>query len=119
MKTTMLVILSVVLLIVVITLIIINQTSFGSYSSGSRLKRIHQSSNYRDGQFQNQSFTPTFAEDVSKFDMIRDGIFKINKRKSPSQKLPSVKTSFKTLDPKRDQLVWFGHSSYFMQIDGK
>lgn len=115
----MLIIFSVVLLILVITLIIINQASFGSYSSGLRLKRIQQSANYRDGQFQNQSFTPTFAEDVSKFDMIRDGIFKINKRKSPSQKIPTVKTNLKMLDPESDQLVWFGHSSYFMQIDGK
>ncbi|MDP2115545.1 MAG: MBL fold metallo-hydrolase, partial [Bacteroidota bacterium] len=31
----------------------------------------------------------------------------------------STKTNLLTLDPEKDVLVWFGHSSYFMQIDGK
>jgi L-ascorbate metabolism protein UlaG (beta-lactamase superfamily) len=106
-------------LIPVSAFIILNQTNFGTPSSGERLRRIQKSSNFRDGQFQNLSFTPTFAEDVSKFEMIRDGIFKISKRKAPATDLPSVKTNLKSLDPEKDVLVWFGHSSYFMQIDGK
>ena len=51
--------------------------------------------------------------------MIRDGIFKISKRKKAVGSLPSKKTNLLTLDPAKDVLVWFGHSSYFMQIDGK
>jgi L-ascorbate metabolism protein UlaG (beta-lactamase superfamily) len=100
-------------------MLIINQTSFGKPATGSRLIRIQQSPNFRDGSFQNLSFTPVFAEDASKLDMIRDGIFKISKRKTPSISLPSKKTNLLALDPEKDVLVWFGHSSYFMQIDGK
>lgn len=114
-----LVILSILGLVTLITVIIINQASFGKASSGERLKRIQRSSNFRDGSFQNLNFTPVFAEDASKMDMIRDGIFKISKRKSPSVSLPSVKTNLNTLDPEKNVLIWFGHSSYFMQIDGK
>jgi len=112
-------ILSILVLISVATAIILNQTKFGKPSTGGRLSRIHQSPNFRDNQFQNLSFTPTFAEDVSKYEMIRDGIFKISKRKAPTTTLPSVKTNLLNLDPQKDILVWFGHSSYFMQIDGK
>ena len=115
----MYIIISVIAVMTLITVVILNQGSFGKPASGDRLSRIQKSSNFRDGQFQNQSFTPTFAEDVSKWEMIRDGIFKINKRKAPTTSLPSVKTDLKSLDPEKDVLVWFGHSSYFMQIDGK
>lgn len=110
---------SILLAIALVTIFIINQEKFGEKPSGERLKQIRQSPNFRDGEFQNQSFTPTFAEDVSKFGMIRDGIFKISKRKAPETNLPSVKTDLKNLDPTKNVLAWFGHSSYFMQIDGK
>jgi len=115
----MYIILAIVLVITLATITVINQTQFGKMPSGERLNRIRKSPNFRDGQFQNQSFTPTFAEDVSKFEMIRDGIFKISKRKAPETQLPSVKTDLKSLDPTKDVLVWFGHSSYFIQIDRK
>jgi len=101
------------------TIPIFNQTQFGKAASGGRLERIKKSPNYKDGSFQNLNFTPVFAEDVTKFEMIRDGILKISKRKAPTVSLPSVKTDLKNLPPEKDVLVWFGHSSYFMQIDVK
>ena len=115
----MYIILFIVVLVSLTTILIMNQAQFGKAPSGERLKRIEHSTNFRNGQFQNLNFTPTFAEDVSKFEMIRDGIFKISKRKAPSESLPSVKTNLFDLDPQKDLLVWFGHSSYFMQLDGK
>jgi len=115
----MYVILSILVLISVATVIILDQTKFGKAATDGRLSRIQKSPNFRDGQFQNLSFTPTFAEDVTKWEMIRDGIFKISKRKAPSTTLPSVTTNLKNLSTEKDILVWFGHSSYFMQIDGK
>jgi L-ascorbate metabolism protein UlaG (beta-lactamase superfamily) len=119
MKKMMLVIISVLVLVILITVIVINQVSFGKHPTGARLSRIQKSPNFKDGSFQNLNFTPVFAEDASKMDMIRDGIFKISKRKMPSIVLPSKKTNLKSLDSEKDVLVWFGHSSYFMQIDGK
>lgn len=115
----MVIILFILILISGTTVLIINQPKFGKPATGGRLSRIQNSPNFRDGQFQNLSFTPMFAEDVSKWEMIRDGIFKISKRKAPETALPSVKSNLKNLSPENDVLVWFGHSSYFMQIDGK
>ena len=37
----------------------------------------------------------------------------------PVDKLPSVKTDLLSLDINKDVLIWFGHSSYFIQVDGK
>jgi L-ascorbate metabolism protein UlaG (beta-lactamase superfamily) len=115
----MIILLSILFALVLAVYLYMQQPEFGKAPSGERVKRIQQSMNYKDGSFQNQSYTPTFAEDVSKFEMIRDGIFKISKRKAPATVLPSEKTNLKALDPEKDVLVWFGHSSYFMQIDGK
>ena len=115
----MTIIVSVILAFVLAVSLFMQHPKFGKTATGERLKRIHLSPNFRDGQFQNLNFTPVFAEDASKLDMIRDGIFKISKRKKAVGSLPSKKTNLLTLDPAKDVLVWFGHSSYFMQIDGK
>ena len=48
--------------------------------------------------------------------MFRDYISAKNKR--PPGKIPSVKTDLLNLQPDEDVLVWFGHSSYFIQVDG-
>lgn len=37
----------------------------------------------------------------------------------PSVILPSIKTDLHTLDQNQDLLVWFGHSSYYLQVNGK
>ena len=37
----------------------------------------------------------------------------------PEHPVPSVKTDLRALDPDRELLVWFGHSSYLFQLGGK
>lgn len=114
---------SIILLVVVVltlaTLIVTNQAKFGKVPSGSRLERIKTSANYKNGAFQNQSHTPVMPEDVSMFKVMKDGMFNRSKRNVPKNVLPSVKPNLKNLDPEKDVLVWFGHSSYFMQVSGK
>lgn len=92
---------------------------FGKIATGARLERIQQSTNYRKGQFQNLHHTPMMAEDVSAIATMKEALFNRSKRNRPSSVLPSVKTNLLALAPDRDVLVWFGHSSYFMQLDGK
>ncbi|HZL09611.1 MAG TPA: MBL fold metallo-hydrolase [Prolixibacteraceae bacterium] len=110
---------SIMALVSIATLLTLNLTRFGKAPSGERLKRIQQSINYKDGKFQNQSFTPDLAEDASYFSVMKDAFFKRSKRNRPKDVLPSEKNNLKELDPEKNVLVWFGHSSYFMQIDGK
>ena len=110
---------SVLLVIVLAVFIFMQQPEFGKSASGNPTDRIHQSSNFVNGHFINQSFTPVMAKDVSIFKIIKDGIFNRSKHNKPTDVLPSHKTNLFNLNPKEDLLIWFGHSSYFMQVDGK
>jgi L-ascorbate metabolism protein UlaG (beta-lactamase superfamily) len=95
------------------------QPKFGKMPSGPRLEQIKKSPNYKDGQFVNQSITPDLAEGVSYYTVMKDFFFNKSKRNKPAQPLPSQKVDLLHLNPAENILVWFGHSSYFMQIDGK
>jgi L-ascorbate metabolism protein UlaG (beta-lactamase superfamily) len=97
----------------------INRAPFGAQASGESLKKIHRSPHYRHGQFQNLSNTPSLAEGTSFFGVLKEFYFGQSKQKIPPFTLPSKKTDLLNLDPYKNILVWFGHSSYFMQIDGK
>ena len=95
------------------------QPQFGKAPTGDRLARIQQSPNYRDGQYQNQSHTPSFTEGANFFTVMARFLFSKNKNSEPPAALPSTKTDLLRLDPQEDVIVWFGHSSYFMQLQGK
>ncbi len=99
--------------------VFLKQPKFGKLPSGERLQRIKKSPNYKNGSFQNVSHTPDLAEGVTYHSLIKEFLFKKRIRVSPTDTLPSVKTDLLNLDTKADILVWFGHSSYFLQIDGK
>jgi L-ascorbate metabolism protein UlaG (beta-lactamase superfamily) len=110
---------SIVALFSVATAFTLNQDKFGKSPSGERLQRIKKSPNYRNGSFQNQSITPVMAEGVSYFSVSKELFFGDKKRVVPVDSIPSTKTDLLHLDRDKDILVWFGHSSYFMQIVGK
>lgn len=78
-----------------------------------------KSPNYINGKFQNLSHTPQFTEGYTMLRAIRENLFKKVPEKIPAQIMPAVKTNLATLPPEQDILIWFGHSSYFMQIGGK
>jgi len=115
----MAILLSILIILVLVVLLFVQQAEFGKAATGERLKRILHSPNFRNGKFQNQSFTPNLAEDMSIFEVLQDVVFNRSKRNKPTGMLPSQTTNLLILDPEKDVLVWFGHSSYFMLIDGK
>lgn len=90
---------------------------FGAKPKGERLARIKASPNYRNGSFVNHSFTPTITEGHSMRKVMLDFLFRKSKRTKPQMPLPAVKTDLQQL-PAGDWLVWFGHSSYFIQTNG-
>ena len=92
---------------------------FGKLPTGDRLKRIKQSPNYKDGSFQNQVETPNFTEGVGYYTVFKEFFFGQYKNLAPVDSLPTMKTDLLNLDINQDVLVWFGHSSYFIQIDKK
>lgn len=95
------------------------QCTFGKTPTGKRLEQILQSPNYRDGKFQNLNHTPDLAEGVGYYKVTKDFFFDKDKRNQPTDIIPSVKTDLHNLPLKENILVWLGHSSYYLQIDGK
>ncbi|MCM0667966.1 MBL fold metallo-hydrolase [Flavobacterium tyrosinilyticum] len=92
---------------------------FGKAPSGERLTLIQNSPQYKNGKFENQSFTPDLAEGESMAGVLFEFFFKKVERKIPTDLIPSIKTNLHELSLDRDILVWFGHSSYFIQLEGK
>ena len=90
----------------------------GKNPSGERLKKVKASPNYRDGIFQNLSVTTMMA---GKGDFFKVFWRFLNKPKTaiPSRPLPSFKTDLKNLPDTHPVLIWFGHSSYLIKIEGK
>ena len=97
----------------------LKQPKFGKLPFGQRLERIQNSSNYKDGKFHNLNFTPDLTEGETYFRIIKKVLFEKDKRNKPKDRIPSQKTDLLNLNPEENVLVWFGHSSYFMQIEGK
>ena len=90
---------------------------FGRSPKGEILEKMEASPNYSENRFHN--YSPRIEREGSSFKGWLDFLF--GKRVEgfrPSESLPSVKTNLKELDRKEDVLVWLGHSSLFIQIDG-
>jgi L-ascorbate metabolism protein UlaG (beta-lactamase superfamily) len=109
----------IIILLIAIGWIFMHQPQFGKIATARRLEVIQHSPQYHSGKFWNQHPTPNLAEDVSYFTVIKKFIFGKSKRSRPAMPLPAEKTNLLSLEPDANILVWFGHSSYFIQIDGK
>jgi L-ascorbate metabolism protein UlaG (beta-lactamase superfamily) len=104
---------------IILIYVYMQQAKFGKQPTAERLERIKKSPNYKNGSFQNLSHTPALTEGVSYFKLFKEFFFSKKTRVTPIDKIPSTKTNLLNLDINKDILVWFGHSSYFIQIDGK
>lgn len=115
----MLLIPAIVLFVLILApVVILNLPEFGALPSGERLERIRRSPNYKNGAFQNLRETPMLTGDASFPAMLIEFLFKKKERLSPGTTIPSKKTDLLSLDPDEDVLVWFGHSSYWIQSGG-
>jgi len=105
--------------LLVAVIIFIEQPKFGKVPAGERLERIKRSPHYQEGHFVNLSVTPDLTEGASYLSVMREFLFTRRPERKPVKPLPHMKTDLHHLDPAADVLVWFGHSSYFMQLDSK
>ena len=113
------IVLSIVVMMAIVGIVFVNQPSFGRIPRGERLARIERSPNYRDGAFRNIHETPLMTSDKGRLQGLLDFLFKDKTGLQPDTALTVVKTDLRQLDPEEDVLVWFGHSSYLIQVDGK
>ena len=94
---------------------------FGRLPQGARLDRILASPNYRNGAFRNRptAYVPPFRPDDGRGG-VKNMLFRRNAlRLVPKMgEIPVVKTDLHDLERGRDVLVWFGHSSWLLQLGG-
>lgn len=107
------------LLLIGATLIYMQQPKFGKAPNREYLDLIKESPNYKDGKFQNRHFTPMVTDGYSFLSVTYDFIFTKFPRTKPTAAIPSIKTDLKNLARTENVLIWFGHSSYFLQLNGK
>ncbi|MFD2200929.1 MBL fold metallo-hydrolase [Shivajiella indica] len=115
----MLIFLSIILLLAIGIFLFLLHPKSGKAPSGERLAKFQQSPNFKNGKFENFTFTPMFAEGTSMMGLLYDQLFKKHPDREPNGFIPSVKIDLHQLEREENILIWFGHSSYFMQIEGK
>lgn len=99
--------------------VIVSLPQFGRLPRGERLGRIQRSPNYRDGQFRNLEASPMMTGDKSRIRGMLEFLFRDKEGLRPETEIPAIKTDLHALAPDSDVAVWFGHSSYLLQLDGR
>lgn len=105
-------------LIILSALIYMKLPELGKAPSGKRLEKMQQYAYYKDGAFVNRTNTPGLTPGYSYFRVMSDFLFGKHPRLRPEKAIPHIKTDLKALPADSDILVWFGHSSYYMQLNG-
>ncbi|HXK38375.1 MAG TPA: MBL fold metallo-hydrolase [Candidatus Paceibacterota bacterium] len=98
---------------------ILQLPQFGKAPGGRRKSRMLQSENYKRGKFHNLEPTPMMIKTGDQIDIFKKFFFKNVGDAKPKTRMPGVKIDLHAFDPKANVMVWFGHSSYFIQQDGK
>lgn len=120
-KVTSIAILSLIGLIIIIGLIFINTSpQFGGKHSKADKERYALSGHYENNKFVN--LIPTKVMDMSLSNIVgmtKDYI-KGNTHKAPQFELPVLDLdSAEVSDFSANRLLWFGHSAFLLQLDGK
>lgn len=118
-KRILITILAIIVVLGIATFLYMQKATFGSLPSSKSMVQIEKSPHYKDGEFQNTIYTPTLAPGYSFWGEIQKQIFDKSVPTEPSKRIPSIKTDLKHLPVDHNLLVWFGHSSALLQIDGK
>lgn len=113
------IVLAVVGMVCISVFAFINQPSFGKLPQGARLERIKRSPHYRDGQFNNLHPTQMLTSDEGRVGAMLSFLFRKAENLRPENEVPVIKTDLHKLGRDENVLIWFGHSSYFIQVDGK
>lgn len=92
---------------------------FGRLPEGDRLARVQASPHYKNGEFQNLEEVKNVVEGGNRIEAMWEFLFGDKTGLVPAEPLPSHKTDLKMLDPKQDLVVWMGHSSFYMQLNGR
>ena len=100
------------------TALFLSQEKFGALPEGRRLERILRSPHQKDGRFRNLEETPQLAPGRSMAGVAWEFVFERHPGRTPEDSIPSEHHDLRELGRDRDLVVWFGHSSYLLQVGG-
>ena len=117
---------SLFIIIAIVALFFTDYVSLGKIPHGERLEMCRQSPNYRNGKFVNLEPVKMFTDSAKKQSMasiIWNFIFSSKKGLKPTEPVKAEPLDRNAVEQavkeKKDIVVWFGHSSYLLVIDGK
>lgn len=97
--------------------LVLRQKKFGRLPTGARDARIRESRHFVDGEFRNL-VPATPDEDAGSLENLTSWLFDDTADVVPAGPVATLKTDLRGLDPDTDCIVWFGHSSFYLQLDG-
>lgn len=91
--------------------------TFGKLPYGNALERINRSAQFDGKQFRNELYTVMMSEDLS---MVQASVqfFKPRPAAQPPKAFSLKKTNLLEIPANEYSLVWFGHSSYLLNLQG-
>ena len=110
---------SIIAVVAGVVVLFMNQKSFGRLPQGERLERIKRSPNYKNGEFKNQHETILMTSNGGRLKGLWNFIFRKDESLRPSTAISTIKTDLHKININENAIVWFGHSSYLIQMDGK
>ena len=114
------IILGIVALTAISAYLFLHSPQFGQLPKGERLQRILHSPNYRNGQFHNLQPTEMMtSRNNNRLQALWH--FVADKKPNnlvPDAPIPAVKCDLRDISRNDDFIVWFGHSSYMLQLSG-
>ncbi len=99
--------------------LIVGLPQLGRNPRGERLERCKQSPQWHDGHFANTTPTVTLANQDGFFKTVRKHLLTKYPDTRPDSTLQIAKTDLLTLPPQQDLVIWFGHSSCYVQLGGR
>lgn len=112
-------IVAIVIIAIASAFIFLHSPAFGRSPRGERLERIMRSPHYRDGAFHNEREVPVMTSDKNLIQGAVEFLFRKTDGLRPDRPLSVIKTDLKKMPFNENRLVWFGHSSYLIQVDGR
>jgi L-ascorbate metabolism protein UlaG (beta-lactamase superfamily) len=97
----------------------INTPKFGHLPTGEYLEKIQKSQYYKNGKFRNVDYSHVSRCSFhfgNAFNLLKL-LWKVFLNQKNIEYIPSVKTDLMHLAKNENVLIWFGHSSYFIQIE--
>lgn len=102
----------------VFLLFYLNLPKFGHLPDKISREKIKRSKHVKNGKFHNMYPTVQMTAENGLLCAIADFLFVRHPNTKPKKNLPAVKTDLRSLDENRDLMIWFGHSSYYIQLNG-